>query len=1607
MPEINVREFRRALDDTFRKYLFTLNFLPDSERELRETFGRLLLGREVFSRDPLLNVRPSYRADKRPSDLMLRESAPCLHPKIRRLAQSELDADRPLYEHQVQSIEKAQIGRNLIVASGTGSGKTECFLLPLLDDAIRNPGPGVRAIIVYPLNALANDQLDRLRRLLRPVPEITFGRYTGDTPWNADDVSEQQRAAAPPNERFSRADMRRNPPQVLLTNFAMLEYLQLRPKDSDLFAQQRLRFIVLDEAHTYSGAQGIDVSLLMRRMREAFPARELQFILTSATMGRDKNAIAKFGSTLTGGGYSEEDVLFGTPVTGFERNVSAPVPLTKYSAAVPNALKLDEWLAAIGDKDRLLAMLQASGLGAPADAVNAKSSGDLLSRFLKANRELEQIHSFASKTPATIEEIAEELWGHSESDAVTVTEWLIALGANAVSDANTSAPLLTARYHFFFRGLQGASVCISPKCAERHAHSNTFWSNLVLDQQPECNRCQAGLFPLLTCFHCGTPYLRVAVVDGKWQSIVPGMGADIHILTWTGDSEEEDDESADEEAELTRKASVCLECHAIEIGAQMRLACCQNPIVRELRVIIAKKPDGNLVRCPICAGRAQPFPTVLRGFATGEDAATAVLAETAMRSLPAETANKPADGRRLLCFSDSRQRAAYFAPYLGRTTAETQYMGPLFRSIRIADERSSGNGANFNEIADVFLQQVEEQKYVVIRTPIGNGEYKSELKWSGKIDDSDEREIRRECLVNLFQHFTASPRNRQNLPGLALGYLKVAWNRADRETLPERLPWVFRDGWNSADGFLQWILRVFAWRRTLTFPEGIRLAMIGAGPKSATFHASERGTKEGRQIHRWNPYKAKMHHDLVIARSPQAEVVARFLGLDKNKDRERLTSCLDELWTCLVDLEIIEPPYPNEYQLSWKRLRVCTGGNWATCSRCGMLTAYSVGGTCVMPGCGGSLRAVGSVELAARYEEHHWFARYTTSPAFPLQVAEHTAQLTSERGAEYQRKFMEGNINVLSCSTTFEMGVDVGTLKAVFLRNVPPTPANYIQRAGRAGRRREGAAFAITFARAAPHDQTHFFSPRDIVDGTVPVPRINLANKKLTQRHVNAFLLGAFLKTPEANVQNDQMLAGHFFLQPTPETSPAAYFGTWVEADQEELKGRIGKIIDPAANLDPLNVLVQSRTELKSAQKLLLDRLDGFEKQKAEAEIQRAAADGNERYKALRNVDSAERLIKELQHKEGLIDFLASEPHFLPSYAFPQDVAKLVVRQDNLSKNLRLERDLEYGIAEYAPGSEVIADGKLLTSGGIDLQNRELHVRTYRICSTCNRVDRADQRGDLPKQCPSCGTLPVGLRSRAMLYIVPRGFTTLIDDPAEDVRLYRLKPPPNSEVFLVEGAAEERFIRHPGLPGIKLGHSANGTLFRANSGVRGKHFSVCRVCGNANGATGGHAKPWGPACQGGRVMVDLVCEFQTDTLQIRFDGVTPAVPSVSDRSFWLSFQAAFITSAAEVLVIPTRDLDGTYRSQGEGSTAGELVVYDRVPGGAGYVGRIHEELPAILEAALARVESCPNKTCEMTGCCYACLKTFGNQFNWDSINRDVVAKWLRAVLGKSGVTAVG
>jgi len=249
--EIDILAFNRDLRQTYERYIYTANLISDQEPQLQSAFyERLSEGFSVLN-GPYVHCTPCYKPSYTLQDLIDGQGEIKLSAQLAKLPRDQFAPDRPLYTHQVEALHILSKGKNLVVATGTGSGKTECFLLPILNDILENPERGLRAIMIYPMNALADDQLGRLRRLLSTIPEVTFGRYTGDTPETVEEPKRPSEVIQ--NERYTRREIRTNPPHILLTNFAMLEYLLLRPRDSDIFTGNRLRFIVLDEAHSYSG----------------------------------------------------------------------------------------------------------------------------------------------------------------------------------------------------------------------------------------------------------------------------------------------------------------------------------------------------------------------------------------------------------------------------------------------------------------------------------------------------------------------------------------------------------------------------------------------------------------------------------------------------------------------------------------------------------------------------------------------------------------------------------------------------------------------------------------------------------------------------------------------------------------------------------------------------------------------------------------------------------------------------------------------------------------------------------------------------------------------------------------------------------------------------------------------------------------------------------------------------------------------------------------------------------------------------------------------------------------------------------------------------------
>lgn len=242
--------------------------------------------------------------------------------------------DRPLYAHQERSIRQIASGRSAIVTTGTGSGKTESFLFPILNEILHqiengDDAPGVRAVFLYPMNALVNDQIDRVREILKHYPSITYGSFTGDTPERDTEPKAREKRAEyrelndgeelPINELISREKMREAPPHLLFTNYSMLEYMLIRPKDDSIFKRSMLknwRFIVLDEAHSYSGATGIELSLLLRRIC-ALADKKPNFILTSATLGeqgKSEQDIVNFATNLTSGYFEEKDIIFSNRI---------------------------------------------------------------------------------------------------------------------------------------------------------------------------------------------------------------------------------------------------------------------------------------------------------------------------------------------------------------------------------------------------------------------------------------------------------------------------------------------------------------------------------------------------------------------------------------------------------------------------------------------------------------------------------------------------------------------------------------------------------------------------------------------------------------------------------------------------------------------------------------------------------------------------------------------------------------------------------------------------------------------------------------------------------------------------------------------------------------------------------------------------------------------------------------------------------------------------------------------------------------------------------------------------------------------------------------------
>lgn len=337
----NVIQASKNIARKYQRYLQTVFDISDPE--YKALFKQQLNQSEPFAKGPYLDVVDSFKKGHTVKELVANGTLNKGFEKINDIY------EKTLYVHQEMALKRAMEGHSLVVSTGTGSGKTESFLLPILNSLMQekdaNGGkltPGVRALIIYPMNALANDQIDRLRISLKDYPDITFGAYTGQTEYKEDKAILQYKKlngedkTPLKNELLSRERMKKTPPHILITNYAMLEYLMLRPEDNVFFNGEyakHWKYIVLDEAHTYTGSTGIEVSLLLRRVMASIDASHIQYILTSATLGDENtnNEVVEFAHNLCNAHFGIEDVIRATRIDLLQENKSIDLGIDFYS----------------------------------------------------------------------------------------------------------------------------------------------------------------------------------------------------------------------------------------------------------------------------------------------------------------------------------------------------------------------------------------------------------------------------------------------------------------------------------------------------------------------------------------------------------------------------------------------------------------------------------------------------------------------------------------------------------------------------------------------------------------------------------------------------------------------------------------------------------------------------------------------------------------------------------------------------------------------------------------------------------------------------------------------------------------------------------------------------------------------------------------------------------------------------------------------------------------------------------------------------------------------------------------------------------------------------
>ena len=1642
MTVLDPNAYRENLNRTLARFVATSSPIneiraPRLAEQLREKIGAL-----NFVKGPYVETLPDFEKG-RSLEALHRDNI--LDPRWIEFSQNASNVwSRPLHAHQEEAMLRDE---NYLVATGTGSGKTESFLYPMINDILKEGDlerSEVRAILVYPLNALANDQLGRIAQLLfRDLgdPGITLGRYTGQVKSHATREQEITKlretpsfqgvfgeyADVPANWKLSRQEMRQTPPHILITNYAMLEHILLLPTNRPLLQNAKLSRIVLDEIHTYTGAQAIEVAFLLRRLKAhlQIPDGQVRCIGTSASLNpKRKGELSDFAER-----------LFGEPFSGEQSVITAQRKLHAKLAkkASPSGLTPQMWKHAtelaslVREAARDDSPFGIQDWNAEAELLGLEpllldqahsSLGDALIEKLSDFEEVHEIARRLETGSVPLPRLACEVFCDAGEDAINALVGLVSVGVLAVSESAAIFPLLPARYHLISRAPDRTGVSLRADDPESLAHV-VIGAEMDEDGRPA--------FELFVCRNCGEPYieawdgpvhLEAAPNAGprRLLRLVPG-GMTVEV-----DDEELATDTSDDRQIIYFDPKTGQPTEEDAAGA----VAFENVELQE------DADDGRryMNRCKACNYRSSRFLEPITTVRPGDEAMAAVAAQSILEAMPERNFgdNPPMGGRNLLVFSDNRQDAAFFAPYFERTSREQALRSAILRTVE------SNGEIDVDNLVSAVRNELRKDGLRLYRPGV-----------LPEIEDGTNESQRLKALV--VAELTTLGRGRLGLEGF--GLLGVNYHSLDRvifaveKALPSKLK-------PYSEAYSRYLLKMVREYRAVS-DQGS--GMIDLGDESIWTRIA---AQQSRCFTREKNSRAKVAMNLVPAASRQnrftslLKKMAAFTGekLDDNQVLDVLTA----FWKAMESPRSVAARHGVGRGLKFGRdITVIPGKDVRLyqCVTCGSRTQFDTAGVCQSMGCKGTLREITVEERAELFEQNHYVARYHEHPTMGI-AREHTAAIADEIRSMIEEQFKIGEVNLLSCTTTMEMGIDLGDLESVLCKNVPPSIASYQQRAGRAGRRAQVAPIVLTTSRSGRYDSAIFENFEEYLSAQPRVPYLSLDNAGFFQRHQLSMLLAKFLEHRLADYQRSgsPQLRDVFSSALTADERKAfdEDFDIWLAGadDPVAAAAALGQRLPPQYTdiaLDENGCRKELRARMKQFADSVWGRWTIMQTGIDDLEEERKLLDKSDSnsFTRIGRAQEALRTQQRLYIGQFMIDQL-SRRAVIPTYSFPVHSVSLEVLnstgQTADTSILELDRDGAIGISEYAPGSEVVAGGRVWISDGISKRSKFtgddafIEKARYRVCESCRFPQITTQRVNPEKHCSQCGTQFIST-NRTRTFIKPHGFLTSVrDGQGRDPGASRIRSTVSEEALLLTEVpiscyaptdVPEVLTFHA--PGSNRPDEELGRIISVNKGRHGGGFAWCPNCEHAVPAiAGGPKKAWqqsmalephtnprtGRDCRYDPSFdiwpIDLAHVFETDVRAILFQGVPRDCDGnlvTSSTKLDRTLQESLRLGAAELLETDARDLRAIIQRL-DGHIV--VVLFDTVSGGAGYSTRLTQEegFRAIdLLLAARKILSCKNPDCVTS--CTRCLNDYSNQRFWSDFERRPALAWIEAILLDAGV----